>query len=77
MSALAAIQGARVRVVDVERECVGATLDGSARAELGADDRRSPIADHAASPSETDDAWSGIFPMVLPPAGTTASASSR
>lgn len=67
LSALAAMQGAHTRVVDVDGERVGDTLDGALAPYADAvrefaDDGSRRLA------KRTDDAWSLAFPMVLPPA---------
>jgi hypothetical protein len=66
ISALAALQGARLRVVDAEEEHVGDTLEEALMPSAQA------IVDFANRGSRrlarrTDAAWTASFPMVLPP----------
>ena len=66
LSALASIQGARVRVVDVDSECVGATvehtMESSAQDMIAFADRGSRRLSKPA-----DAVWHSMFPMVRPP----------
>jgi len=67
LSALAAMQGAHTRVVDLDGKQVGDTLDGALAPYADAvrefaDDGSRRLA------KRTDDAWSLAFPMIVPPA---------
>jgi len=66
LSALAALQGTRARVVDLEEHHVGETVE---RALLPHAQAIVDFADRGSRrlAKRTDDAWTAAFPMVLPP----------
>jgi 3',5'-cyclic AMP phosphodiesterase CpdA len=67
LSALASMQGAHTRVVDMEQHRVGETLD-DALAPYADDLRAFTDAGSRRRAKSTDAAWELVFPMVLPPA---------
>jgi predicted MPP superfamily phosphohydrolase len=66
LSALGAIQGSRVRVVDRDNERVGQTLDAALRRHKAEFERFADSGRPALS-NRIPDLWASMFPMVVPP----------
>ena len=67
LSAMNAVQGRHVRVVDLSKDCLGGTLEEALRPHEAALERFADIARPILS-KEIPEVWARVFPMVVPPA---------
>ena len=67
LSAMNAVQGRHVRVVDLTKDCFGGTLEEALRPHEAALERFADIARPILS-KEIPEVWARVFPMVVPPA---------
>ncbi len=67
LSAMNAVQGQHVRVVDLTKNCIGGTLEEALRPHEAALERFADIARPILS-KEIPEVWARVFPMVVPPA---------
>ena len=67
LSAMNAVQGRHVRVVDLAKACLGGTLEEALRPHEAALERFADVARPILS-KEIPEVWARVFPMVVPPA---------
>ena len=67
LSAMNAVQGRHVRVIDRTEDCIGGTLEEALRPHEAALERFADIARPILS-KEIPEVWARVFPMVVPPA---------
>ena len=67
LSAMDAVQGRRVRVIDRDRNCVGGTLDQALKPHRAELERFADVARPIFS-DKIPQLWAQIFPMIVPPA---------
>jgi len=67
LSAMNAVQGAHVRVVDRTEDCLGGTLEAALKPHAAALTRFADIARPILS-KEIPEIWARVFPMIVPPA---------
>ncbi len=67
LSAMNAVQGRHVRVVDLAEACLGGTLEEALRPHQAALERFADVARPILS-KEIPEVWARVFPMIVPPA---------